>query len=261
MSVTLSYEIFGAGDPLVILHGLFGSKRNWFSVARELAGFSRVIALDLRNHGDSGRAPTMSLAEMADDVLQLLDMLRIRKANMLGHSLGGKVAMLYALRHPERTNHLVVLDVAPARYDTVFNNYIEAMRALPLSELTGRRDAEQRLADAVPDFRVRQFLLHNLARSGEGFQWRINLAAIHENLAALSDFPAVDPGIRFAGPARFIAGANSDYLQASHLPLIRRLFPAAVLEIIPDAGHWIHADQPQAVIAQVRAALLGPEDD
>lgn len=257
MPVTLSHEIFGSGEPLVILHGLFGSKRNWLSMAKQLAEFSRVIAVDLRNHGDSDHAASMRFEEMAEDVVYLLNRLHIADANILGHSLGGKVAMMCALNHADRTKRLLVLDVAPVRYQSGFDRYTGAMRALPLAELRSRSDADTQLAKSIPDLRVRQFLLHNLVRGNEGFRWRLNLDSIAENLADIADFPAIDEGLVYRGPALFVAGEESDYLLAHYRADILALFPAARFETVADAGHWIHADQPEAVVKLVRRELAG----
>jgi pimeloyl-ACP methyl ester carboxylesterase len=254
MSVQLSHEILGAGEPLLILHGLFGSKRNWMSLAKPLSAFARVIAIDLRNHGDSGHAATMSYAEMAGDVLRLADQLKLDTVNIAGHSMGGKVAMMFALDHPERMRRLLVLDVAPVRYASGFEHFVEAMRAVPVSEIGSRQQADAHLSGTVRDPATRQFLLHNLVRDGNGFRWRLNLQGIGANLDEIGDFPDRS-GTAFTGPARFVAGGRADYLLPEHEPVIRRYFPQAELRIIPDAGHWLHADQPEAVVAQIRDTL------
>ncbi|HEY7840863.1 MAG TPA: alpha/beta fold hydrolase [Gammaproteobacteria bacterium] len=255
MSLALAHETLGSGEPLLILHGLFGSKRNWMSLVRPLSAFARVIAVDLRNHGDSPHVPAMGYHDMALDVLALCDQLGLERVNIAGHSMGGKVAMIFALDHPERTRRLMVLDVAPVRYDSGFDRYVAAMQSLPLESIRSRREAEASLAAAVPDPATRQFLLHNLVRDGESFRWRINLGAIAANLAGLGDFPATEH--TWNGPARFVAGGRADYLRPEHAPAIRRLFPAATMHTIEDAGHWLHADRPEAVIAQFREFLAG----
>src|SRR5690606_28777511 len=166
MTVELGHETMGSGEPLVMLHGLFGSRRNWLSIIRPLSEDLQVVAVDLRNHGSSGHAATMSFAEMADDVAALADRLGLDRVNVAGHSLGGKVAMLFALRHPSRTRRLLVLDVAPVPYRGPFGRYIDAMLAMPLAQMRTRQEAEEALAPAVPQAAVRQFLLHNLVRDG-----------------------------------------------------------------------------------------------
>jgi pimeloyl-ACP methyl ester carboxylesterase len=259
MTVELGHETMGSGEPLVMLHGLFGSRRNWLSIIRPLSEDLQVVAVDLRNHGSSGHAATMSFAEMADDVAALADRLGLDRVNVAGHSLGGKVAMLFALRHPSRTRRLLVLDVAPVPYRGPFGRYIDAMLAMPLAQMRTRQEAEEALAPAVPQAAVRQFLLHNLVRDGNGFRWRPNLEALRTNLDELSGFPEIPAGTTYEGPASFLAGGRSDYLRPEHLPLIRQLFPRASLEVIPDAGHWLHADQPEAVLHHMRTFLAAPE--
>jgi pimeloyl-ACP methyl ester carboxylesterase len=253
MPVALAHETLGSGEPLLILHGLFGSKRNWMSIAKPLSRFARVIAVDLRNHGDSGRAPTMSYREMAADIAALADELRLEQVNIAGHSMGGKVAMMFALDHPARTRRLIVLDAAPVRYGTGFNRFVEAMRALPVSELNSREQADAGLSGAVPDPTTRQFLLHNLVREGSGFRWRLNLDGIADSLEELMDFPPL--GANHPGPALFLAAGRADYLLPAHHPTVRRLFPAAEFHTLADAGHWLHADRPEAVVGHLHEFL------
>lgn len=258
MPVALSHETLGSGEPLIILHGLFGSKRNWTSIARPLAESAQVIAVDLRNHGESAHAPDMDYTQMAADLQALADRLGLEQLNVAGHSMGGKVAMQFALQYPERTRRLMVLDIAPVRYHTGFVRYAEAMLALPLDTLGTRQQADAALAPAIPDDATRQFLLHNLVRTDGRFRWRPNLEAIAASIDAIEGFPAPMPGVRFAGPACFLGGGRAQYLSAAHLPGIRALFPAAQLEILPQAGHWLHAEQPQEVLRALRDWLALP---
>lgn len=254
----LSYEILGAGEPLLILHGLFGSRRNWMSLAKPLSEFARVIAVDLRNHGDSEHAATMSFPEMAEDVAQLANRLGLEQVNIIGHSMGGKVAMVFALKYPARTRRLMVLDVAPVQYDSDFERYIDAMRSVPLDRIRTRKEAEDHLASTVSDMTLRQFLLHNLVREGDRFRWRLNLQGIRGELDRIAGFPPLAAGTSYAGPSVFLAGDRSEYLQPAHEPVIRHYFPAAELSVIENAGHWLHADQPVAVLDGVRTLLLNP---
>jgi pimeloyl-ACP methyl ester carboxylesterase len=247
MAVRLSHEIIGSGEPLLVIHGLFGSRRNWLTMARRLAPRFSVVAVDARNHGGSDHAPTMSFEEMADDVLALCDQLGLAMPNVLGHSMGGKIAMLYALRHPQRTRRLLVLDVAPVSYRTGFRDFIEAMLAVPVDRIRSRQEAEEYLVKAVPQPALRQFLLHNLVREDGAFRWQLNLPALAANLDTICHFPVIPDGTTFTGPSLFLAGGRSDYLTDAHDPVIRRLFPVAVLRTIPQAGHWIHSDAPEEV--------------
>lgn len=258
MPATLSYEAFGEGEPLIIIHGLFGSKRNWMTLARRLGELAHVIALDLRNHGDSTHTPAMSFEQMAEDVSHLSEQLGFERVNIAGHSLGGKVAMMHALHYPARTTRLMVLDVAPVRYDSGFGPYIEAMQSVPLARIRERREAERYLADAVASPAVRMFLMHNLVRDGDGFRWRLNLDALAHNLDALAGFPDLPADLRYHGPTTFLRGDRSNYLQPEHEPGIRARFPDARMHTVSDAGHWIHADQPARVIAEIGHWLTQP---
>jgi esterase len=258
MPAALSYEAFGEGEPLVIIHGLFGSKRNWMTLARRLGELSHVIAVDLRNHGDSTHTPIMSFEHMAGDIAHLADTLGYERISLAGHSLGGKVAMVHALQHPQRTARLMVLDVAPVRYDSGFGPYIEAMQSVPIDRIRHRKEAERYLVDAVESPSVRMFLTHNLVRDGDRFRWRLNLDALAHNLDDLAGFPDLPEGLRYEGPATFLRGDRSDYLHTGHEPLIRALFPAAQMHTVAGAGHWIHSDQPARVIAEIGNWLAQP---
>ena len=245
----LNRREMGKGEPLVIVHGLFGSARNWLSVAPKLAETRRVITVDLRNHGDSAHAADMSLADLANDLGELLD----EPADFLGHSLGGKAAMTLALTEPEKVRRLVVADIAPVPYPAVHAKTIAAMRAIPLCEVGSRKDADAFLARVIKDSRVRRFLLTNLQRGDSGFAWRLNLDALANWILALSGFAASGT---FSGEALFLAGDQSDYVGPVEAAEITRYFPNSTLQTIADAGHWIHADQPQTLVDAV-ALFLG----
>ena len=245
----------GDGPALIILHGLFGSARNWSTVARSLAASHRVIALDLRNHGASPWAETMTYAEMADDVAQFIAAARLDRPSIVGHSMGGKVAMTLALGGAVEVGALVVVDIAPVAYDGGFGTYVEAMRGLDLASLGRRADADAALAGAVPDAALRAFLLQNLTTRDGAYAWRINLPAIAAGLAAMAAFSAVEPGAAFVGPALFIAGGRSGYVAPVHQPAIRRLFPNCEIAVMDGAGHWPHAEQPENFVALVRPFL------
>ena len=259
MTVRLEAFEYGEGPPLAILHGLFGSARNWSGVAQRLAAHHRVIALDLRNHGASPWADTMDYAEMAEDVRATLHASGHRRFALLGHSMGGKVAMVLALADGEAVTRLVVVDIAPAAYAPHHLGYVRAMRALDLGAIKRRAEADARLASAVGDAAERAFLLQNLvfpsAAAGGEVRWRLNLAAIERAMPCLVGFPALPPGAAYPGPALFVAGARSDYLRPEHEPEVRRLFPNARIARIADAGHWLHAEQPQAFLDIVQPFL------
>jgi len=254
-TLDLAYDEFGAtGPPVLILPGLLGSARNWTSIAKQLADTHGVFALDLRNHGRSPWAESMSFDEMADDVAAFIERHDLSPATVIGHSLGGKVAMRLALTRPDLVERLVVVDVAPVAYEHSFAPYIDALRQVDLSEVSRRADAERELAAAIPDPGVRSFLLQNLIKTADGFAWRVNLDGLRANMADLMGFPA-DPKAQYAGPTLFLSGGRSDYVEPGHRPLIERLFPQAEHAVIEDAGHWVHAERPTEFLAQLRQFL------
>lgn len=254
--VELHYREAGDGPPLVLLHGLFGSSSNWARSQRALAGTHRAIAVDLRNHGRSPHAASMSYVEMADDVLGLLDRLGLERAALVGHSLGGKVAMSAALRAPRRVERLAVVDIAPRDYAGSQREVLASLQALDLDALGDRAAADAALAGTVEDAGMRAFLLTNLVLQDGAWCWRVNLPAIVAGIAAIEGFPSFDH--RYPGATCFIRGDRSDYLVASRDgAAIRRLFPAATIETVADAGHWVHAEQPQAFVALLRRFLDG----
>lgn len=240
----LHYSRQGEGPALIILHGLFGSGSNWNSQAKRLAGQFDVILLDLRNHGRSFHAPAMSYADLAGDVRALMDSLALDTALVLGHSMGGKTAMTLALESPERVRALAVADIAPVAYRDQSNRpLIEAMQGVDLGKLGSRADADAALAADVPQRMVRQFLLTNLQFKDDSYSWRIPLDILADRLHELEDFPA--SAASYPGPALFLYGTESSYVTADARAPILQYFPAAQLHAIPQAGHWLHAEQPQ----------------
>lgn len=252
MTVELAARELGSGEPLLLLHGLFGSSRNWVSIQKQLANTHQVISLDLRNHGDSGRHAQMNYSLMADDVQAFLDGRGLRQVALLGHSMGGKVAMTLALRNPAQVGPLIVVDIAPVRYPPHHTEIVAGLRALDLSALDGRKDADDRLRASVPDPQVRGFLLQNLVQKEGRWSWRINLAAIDNCLDALGDFPFAPGEAVYPHPSLFICGGDSDYVTAERHPVITCAFPSAQIVELPGVGHWPHAQVPEAFINQVR---------
>jgi esterase len=244
----------GEGDPpLVLLHGLFGSARNFGSVQRAFAQHRRTIALDLRNHGASPHDRDMRYATLAADVLHTLDGLGALPALLLGHSMGGKAAMQAALLQSDSVARLIVADIAPVPYPPHLRPTAEAMASLPLAAGMTRAEADAALAAAVPDAGMRAFLLQNL-QPGARPAWRIGLAEI---IAAFADIEAWDvrDGARYSGPTLFIAGESSNYIKPQHRPVIHRLFPASRFVTLKHAGHWLHAENPAGFVAVVEAFL------
>ena len=246
----------GQGAALVLLHGLFGAAQNWGAIQKHLAVTHRVIALDLRNHGASPHAATMDYAAMADDVAETLDALGVPVATVLGHSMGGKVAMWLALTQPARVARLIVADIAPVPRPPELRDKIAAMRAIPLRSDLSRREADALLAPAVPDARERGFLLQSLRFEHDPPRWRLNLAAIADSMPAIEGY-APPPGARYDGPTLFLLGETSRYVLPAHHAVIQALFPAARIETIARAGHWLHAENPRDFTAAVVAFLGG----
>ena len=236
----------GEGPPVALLHGLYGQAGNFATVQRALAATGRrVIALDLRKHGASPHAPSMRYPEMAADVLDTLGASDALPCALIGHSMGGKVAMCAALAAPASVERLLVADIAPVAYAHEMSHaaYLSAMAAIPLHAGLTRAQADAALADAVPDARVRGFLLTNL-RTGAAPHWRIDLTAIASALPLLIGWPDACAG-RYDGPTLFLSGGRSDYVRAEHRTAIVVLFPAARFAVLVKAGHWLHADDPE----------------
>jgi pimeloyl-ACP methyl ester carboxylesterase len=242
----------GEGPPVVLLHGLFGAARNFGSLQRALAARFRVVALDMRNHGDSPHGADMSYPSQAADVRETLDALGIGTAAVVGHSMGGKAAMAMALRWPDTVGRLLVSDIAPVVYEHGNDVIAAALAAIPLSASLTRQMADTALADTVPRADIRAFLLQNL-RFGQNPHWRIGLSEIAGAIADLEGW--IDLPGTYAGPSLFVTGARSDYVLAEHRPTIRRWFPSARFVAIKDAGHWVHADNPAGFLSVLEAFL------
>ena len=242
----LHVETYGAGGtPLLIAHGLFGSARNWGAIARQLSATREVRVPDLRNHGESPWADTHGYADLAADLAPLAG------GDVLGHSMGGKAAMALALTAPTRVARLVVADIAPVSYTHSQTPLIHAMRGVDLSRVETRGDADRQLAATVDEPGVRAFLLQSLdLKAG---RWRLNLDVLEAEMTRITGWEEID-GV-FEGPALFLTGANSDYVERGHRDRIRARFPAAKFASIPGAGHWLHAEKPREFVAAVEAFL------
>jgi pimeloyl-ACP methyl ester carboxylesterase len=249
--VELNARIAGqAGHKaVVLLHGLFGSAANWGAVARQLAGRFHVLVPDLRNHGQSPHAADASYPAMVDDLLGLLDRHALEQAVLVGHSMGGKVVMHFALNHPQRVERLAVVDMSPVRYTHDFEGVLAGFRAVDLAAIRNRADADRQMAATVPVAGVRAFLLQNLAKGPDGWGWRLNLEALAAAQAMITGFPRQPPGAVYDGPVSFIYGALSDYVTPAYESRIRDLFPGAELCPVAGAGHWVYADKPQGFMA------------
>jgi pimeloyl-ACP methyl ester carboxylesterase len=246
-----------AGPVVAFCHGLFGQGKNWTQVAKDLARDHRVLLLDMPNHGRSPWTETFDYLDLADRVA---DALRDGgPVALVGHSMGGKIAMVMALRHPELVERLVVVDVSPAAYSSgrEFVGYIETMRAMDLSSLERRDQADEALREAVPSATVRGFLLQNLRREADGWHWQVNLDLLGDEMAALVGWPDEELGdASYDGPVLWIGGALSDYVGDEYAPEMDRRFPRNRRVMIKDAGHWVHSQQP-AVVVEVLRRFLG----
>jgi len=239
-----------AQPPLLIAHGLFGSARNWGVLAKRLSDSRRVLTVDMRNHGDSFRDDSHSYPDLAADLAEVIAA-HGGVADVVGHSMGGKAAMALALGHPVAVRRLVVADIAPVSYGHTQQPLIDAMRAVDLSVVERRGDADAQLAPLVPEAGVRAFLLQSLDVGAR--RWRLNLDALSANMAAILGWPDLDG--RYDGPALFLSGAASDYVLPEHRPAIKAMFPNAKFAKIPGAGHWLHAEKPKEFEAALRAFL------
>lgn len=251
----LHYQLAGSGPLVVLIHGLFGSYENLGSIARALTDDFQVLNIDVRNHGRSAHSEQMDYALMAADVAETLAHLTLTPYAIIGHSMGGKIAMEFALRQPQAVQRLVLADIAPISYSTGRHQHIFAgLNSIDMATLANRRDADEQLARFIPELGVRQFLLKSLDKTDNGFSWRFNVPALQQNYASLISAPTIQG--QFTGPALFIKGSESDYILPEHRSTIMQLFPSAQAKVIQGTGHWLHAEKPAAFNKLVRDFLL-----
>ena len=243
--------------PVVLIHGLFGRARNLGRLLRLFGAERRTIGLDLRSHGDSPHGP-LRIRDMADDVLETLDRHRVEHAVLIGHSLGGKVAMAATLLAPERVARLLVADIAPVAYAHGSRLFAEAMASLPIARFLTRAEADGALAETVPDATIRALLLQNLD-ARPPMRWRIGLRDIVASIGEAEGWPEFPPGTAYDGVALFLRGERSDYVAPEHHGDIRRFFPRARLATLREAGHWLHVDKPDE-FAGIAASFVAAAD-
>jgi pimeloyl-ACP methyl ester carboxylesterase len=241
----LHYSESGNGEPLVILHGLFGSSKNWQSLARLFSQHFRVFTLDLRNHGQSFHGDEMNYAVMAEDVYRLLGHLGIDSCSLIGHSMGGKTAMLLALVHPQLVSKLVVADIAPVAYSHAYHQLLNPIMALALNKMHSRAAVDEALRKDIPDTLLRNFLLQNLERKAEQWRWKVNWSAIDRQIGNLTGFSDLPADWKINTPTHFIRGENSDYIDDRGEAEITAHFENATISTVKNAGHWLHAEQPE----------------
>lgn len=248
-------ELGEDGVPLIVMHGLFGSSRNWQTLARQFAQSFQVINVDLRNHGDSFHSDQMSYPDMAQDVANVLDALGIDRANVLGHSMGGKVAMALTHRYPDKVRRLVVADIAPVAYTHGYSEIFNAITALDIDTIERRKQADDQLAKSIPDNGMRLFLLQNLLIESGKARWRLNWPVLERVIEEIVSFIAIDDW-SIDAPSLFIRGGRSDYVGDQQWDLILQHFTNPH-RVILDAGHWLHAEQPEPFYQAVREFLEG----
>lgn len=253
--VDLAFEVFGNPEaaPLIILHGFLASSRNWRSIAKQLAEHHYVYVLDMRNHGASPHAENMDYPAMACDVLWFMNVRGIEKAHVLGHSMGGKVAMWFSLAYPNRLGKLMIADIAPVSYDHSFSPMIQTLKQLPLDQLANRKQAEQYLSDQIPDAAFRQFLLQNLLLKNGVYYWRINLDILERTAHHIVGFPSDAGEETFASPALFIVGEHSSYVEPG---AVFTKFPKAEIVEIPGTSHWLYVEAPDEFCKLINAWIF-----
>jgi esterase len=242
----LFFREFGSGQPVIILHGLYGQSDNWVTVGRRIANQFHVFIPDQRNHGQSPHTAIHSFPAMADDLAQFIEDHEIENPVLIGHSMGGKVAMTYTLENPGKVNKLIVIDISPRKYPEriTHTQIISEMLSIDLEKVVSRTEVEKILESRITDPRIRMFILKNLYYKLHGkLAWRLNLDAINQSMDLI--FDAVKSENTFEGPTLFIRGGKSDYIPDSDIQLINSLFPAAILKTISGASHWVHADAPE----------------
>ncbi|MBU2981763.1 alpha/beta fold hydrolase [Lentibacter algarum] len=239
--------------PLLIAHGLFGSARNWGVIAKRLSSEREVIVVDMRNHGSSPWSDTHTYEAMASDLAEVITAELDGNAHVLGHSMGGKAVMVLALKYPECVGRLTVADIAPVPYGHSQQSNIDAMLAVDLDAIETRQDALRALEPLVSEASLAAFFTQSLDVKAR--KWRLNLEALAKEMPNVLAFPDCSGDPAFAGPVLFLSGANSDYVQPEHRSVIKPLFPAARFAKIPDAGHWLHAENPRAFVAALEVWL------
>jgi esterase len=240
----LNYQQVGQGDHIVLIHGLFGSLENLNMVAKSLSDEYCVTSIDVRNHGNSFHQQGMDYQVLAQDVICLLDELSIAHCHILGHSMGGKIAMKIALLYPERLRKLIVADIAPVKYPAHHLTIIEGLQAIDLTKVHKRKDADIQLSKYVTDAGVRQFLLRNIALNDQrSFHFKCDLNYIEQGYPQIMQSITDETNQQFSGETLFIKGGNSNYILPEHQSAIALLFPKAKAKVIQGAGHWLHAEK------------------
>jgi len=264
--MNLFFRKYGSGPAMIIVHGLYGASDNWIQVGKILGKYFEVFLVDQRNHGRSPHHPVHTYQAMKEDLLEFMNQQEISSAILLGHSMGGKTVMSFAADHPGRTNGMVVVDIAPKSYrmskgHPAHQTIIKAMSRVNFKDIRTRAGVDEALSRDIPSIRIRQFLMKNLHRDkNQAFSWSLNLEALQKNLDEIlegMDEKSFDQGKQVTGfPALFLRGANSPYIQDTDVEMIHRIFPLAEVITIPDAGHWLHVEQPTLLTRTILSFFL-----
>ena len=250
MNQLLNHRIIGEGQPLIILHGLFGSLDNWLTLGKRFSKFYQLILVDQRNHGKSFHSPEFDYTAMADDLDHLIDELNLKEVMLLGHSMGGKTVMQFAAFHPDKVDKIVVADIGPKQYPVHHQTIIDALKSVPLSQVKNREDVEISLSKLISEVGVRTFLMKNLKRNSDGgFSWKMNLKDITDNIEEVGK--ELDYYLPIDKPIMFIRGGESNYILDDDYSDIEEIFPEASFTTVENAGHWLHADQPDVFFDKV----------
>ena len=251
----LYYREFGKGNPLLILHGLFGNSDNWLPIARRLAQNHRVFLLDMRNHGRSPHDPVFTLESMVEDIYEFITDLELRTVSLIGHSMGGMITMNFAFEYSHRVARMAIIDIAPRSYPVIHDEILKHLQDLDLSRILKRHDADVQLSEFIPSRRVRQFLLKNLYRREDGrYSWRLNLPVIAENLTEIRK--GILKPQRIANPVLFIRGGLSGYMTDADVSRLPELFEHFQVETIAGASHWLHSEAPDLLIDLLAAFFV-----
>lgn len=249
----LNYKKFGQGQPLIMLHGVFGSSDNLLTVGKNLAENFSVYLLDQRNHGESPHSDSFTYSDMAEDLNEFMEDHEINNTFLIGHSMGGKTVMNFTARYPEKVKKLVVMDISPRYYRRHHDDILEGLNSIQPKAVSSRTEADKILSEKVNEVAIRQFLLKNLEREGDSFKWRINLPVISRDIENVGEALPEDAVIKV--PTLFIKGENSGYIREKDFELIDKQFSDYKIEIINGAGHWLHAEKPIEFVKAVKSFL------
>ncbi|MCK4559623.1 MAG: alpha/beta fold hydrolase [Calditrichia bacterium] len=244
----------GNGDPVVILHGLFGISDNWLTIAKQLSSSHHCYILDMRNHGRSPNSQDLNYDDMVEDIYEFLTDFGLRTVSFIGHSMGGMVAMKFAFEYSHRIEKLVIVDIAPKSYPALHQNILKGLQSIPIDKIKSRREADEFLKEYVSSHKTRQFLLKNLYRKDDNsYAWRVNLEVIYDHASDIGHGISTDH--TYEKPTLFIRGEKSDYILPEDEQRIIEIFPHASIIEIPGATHWVHAEKPSEFLVALRSFL------